>query len=530
MHGENSLELIFVLLGLMTVLAALARRTQIPYPIFLLLGGLAISFIPKLPTVELDPEMVFLLFLPPILTSSAYNTPIRDFKRNLRPILLLSLGLVIFTVLGIGVLMHFLIPQMPWAVAFVLGAILAPPDAIAATSIAERLGLPKRIVTILEGESLVNDASALIIYRAAIAAVAVVGGHFSLLELARDFVWVSLGGIAVGLALGFVINRMVTWLSDTPVEILLTLIGSFAAYVIAEQFHLSGVLASVVLGVYLGRQSPKAMSAQSRVESKVVWETLVFLINGTVFLLIGLQLPSVLSSLKADNMQNLLGYAVAVSLTVVVLRFVWVFPASYLPRILSRSLRERDPPPSWKYLTVISWTGMRGIVSLAAALSLPLEFPYRDLVIFLTFAVILVTLVGQGLSLPWLIGKLDLPKDTSHHREESWARLTAARAGLSKLDALEGEDWAKAGQVSALRSRYTNLQERYSARFWGQVHEHHEENSEAFTRLRFTLIEAELESLVEMRDNGTINDETMRNIQHELDLEWLRLESAGNRE
>jgi monovalent cation/hydrogen antiporter len=300
--------------------------------------------------------------------------------------------------------------------------------------------------------------------------------------------------------------------------------------VIAEQFHVSGVLASVVLGVYLGRQSSRAMSAQSRVEGKVVWETLVFLINGTVFLLIGLQLPSVLRSLKAENISNLFGYAVAVSLVVVILRFLWVFPATYLPRALSRAVRERDPAPSWKYPLIIGWTGMRGIVSLAAALSLPLEFPYRDLILFLTFAVILATLVGQGLSLPWLIGKLNLPKDTSHDREEAWARLTAARAGLSKLDTLEGEDWAKAGQISALRSRYTHLQERYSARFWGQVHEHHEANSEAFIRLRFTLIEAELESLVEMRDNGTINDETMRSVQHELDLEWLRLEQAGNRE
>jgi monovalent cation/hydrogen antiporter len=412
----------------------------------------------------------------------------------------------------------------------VLGAILAPPDAIAATSIAERLGLPKRIVTILEGESLVNDASALIIYRAAIAAAATAGSAFSMMDLARDFVWVSLGGIVVGLVLGYLINRMVMWLCDTPVEILLTLMGSFAAYVIAEQFHLSGVLASVVLGVYLGRQSPRAMSAQSRVEGKVVWETLVFLINGTVFLLIGLQLPSVLTSLKADNMGNLFGYALAVSLAVVVLRFLWVFPATYLPRVLSRAVRERDPAPSWKYPLVIGWTGMRGIVSLAAALSLPLGFPYRDLILFLTFAVILTTLVGQGLSLPWLIGKLKLPKDTSHHREESWARLTAARAGLVKLEALEGEGWAHSGQVKLMRSRYNNLQERYSARFWGRVHQEQENNVESFNRLRFSLIEAELEALVEMRDNGTINDETLRQVQHELDLEWLRLERGEARE
>ncbi len=435
---EGTLELIFSLLLLMVVLAAVARRVQVSYPIFLVLGGLLISLVPQLPLIELEPQLVFLLFLPPILTSAAFFTPVRDFRSNLRAILLLALGLVLFTTVVVAWVAHTLIPDLPWAAAFTLGAIVAPPDAVAATSVAKRLNLPRRIITILEGESLMNDASALVAYRVAIAAA--LTGTFSLGYATIDFFQASAGGIAIGLAIGWLTIHLLRKLDDTPIEVIITFLASFLSYLAAELLHVSGVLAAVFVGLYLGRRVTRVMSPQSRITSVDVWQIVVFLLNGLVFILIGLQLPTVFGRLMEASTKNLLVYAVAICLAVIVSRFVWVFPATYLPRWFSAKLRAHDPSPPWQAIVLIGWTGMRGIVSLAAALALPETFPARDLIIFLTFSVIIATLVGQGLTLPWLVRRLRIVDDSDPEHEEAKARWVAAKAGLARLEELSGED------------------------------------------------------------------------------------------
>jgi CPA1 family monovalent cation:H+ antiporter len=515
------LDVLLLLLTLMTALIAIARRGTLPYPIVLLVAGLAISLVPGLPDLRLEPDVVFLLFLPPILVSAAFYTPIRDFKRSIRPILLLSIGCVLFTTIAVGLVMHALIPALPLAAAFALGAIVAPPDAIAATAIAQRLGLPQRLVTVLEGESLVNDATALIAYRVAVGAA--VGGAFSLSQAGLDFVVNAVGGALVGLVMAWLVNRALTWLNDTPIEILVTVINSFLTYLIAERLHVSGVIACVVLGFAVGRKSDQTMSASMRIQAASVWEVIVLALNGLAFVLIGLQLPSVLERLP-QSPWTLVGYAVAVSLTVIVARIVWVFPASYLPRVFSRSIRERDPIQSWKFPATVAWAGMRGIVSLAAALALPEAFPARDLVLFLTFSVILATLLGQGLSLIALIRAFKFPEEHALEDEETKARFKTAMASLKRLEALQNEDWVREDHVQEMRNRIDSRQRRFQARFEdGDGDGELEGQHSALTRLQNELIEVELQTLVELRNSGIIGDEAMRRVQRDLDLERMRL-------
>jgi monovalent cation/hydrogen antiporter len=526
MHVQETIELIFSLLLLMTVLVAVARRTEIPYPIFLLLGGLLISLIPGLPLVELEPQLVFLLFLPPILTSAGYFTPIRDFRANLRPILLLAVGLVFFTIVAVALVAHAVIPGLPWAAAFALGAIVAPPDAIAATSIAQRLNLPRRIVTLLEGESLVNDASALVAYRVAIAAA--LTGAFSFGATAADFLLASVGGVVVGFIVGWLTVQILRLIDDTPVEVLITFLASFLVYLAAETLHFSGVLAAVVTGIYLGRHGSQVMSSQTRIEGVAVWQIVVFLLNGLVFILIGLQLPAVLERLTEAPVATLAWYALMISLAVVISRFVWVFPAAYLPRWASAKLRARDPYPPWQAIVILGWAGMRGIVSLAAALALPAAFPARDLIIFLTFSIILVTLVGQGLSLPWLIRRLAVAEDGDPAHEEAKARWAAAKAGLTRLEELAGEAWVQAHHADHLREHYSARAERFRARYQYNEEETSQQQASAMVQLEYALMDAELEALIKLRDQGVINDEALRRVQRELDLERLRIGVDGD--
>jgi CPA1 family monovalent cation:H+ antiporter len=522
---EETLELIFSLLLLMVVLAAVARRTQISYPIFLVLGGLLISLLPQLPLIELEPSLVFLLFLPPILTSAGYFTPIRDFRANLRPILLLAVGLVLFTTVVVAIAAHALIPELSWATAFTLGAIVAPPDAVAATSVAQRLNLPRRIITILEGESLMNDASALVAYRVAI--VAALTGTFSLGQAAVDFLLSSVGGTVVGLVLSWLTIQLLRRIDDTPIETIITFLASFLAYLAAESLHVSGVLAAVFAGITFGRYGSRVLSPQTRVASEYTWQIVVFLLNGLVFILIGLQLPAVLERLAEASGTDLLGYALAIGLVVIVSRFVWVFPATYLPRWLSTKLRARDPAPPWQAVVVISWTGMRGIVSLAAALALPQSFPARDLIIFLTFSVIIATLVGQGLSLPWLVRRLKIIDDGGREHEEAKARWVAAKAGLVRLEELVMEDGTHAEHADHLREHYQARAERFRARYQRSDDELPEQDVAARMRLEHALMDAELAALVQLRDQGVINDEVLRQMQRELDLERLRIGEDG---
>lgn len=539
---------IFLLLAAVAALATLANRIKVPYPILLVVSGLALAFLPVdfLPEYRLDPEIVFVLFLPPLLFSSAFFTSWRDFKWNLRPIGLLAVGLVLVTVLAVAVVAHY-VAGLSWVAAFVLGAIVSPTDAIAATAIAQRLGVPRRIVTLIEGESLLNDATGIVAYRIA-AGVAAGTALFSIWGAGLQFVVGAVGGVAVGVFVGWVVIRAFQSLNDTPVEIVVSLLAPFAAYLAAEELpHLvwhellgfegepffSGVLAAVAGGLYVGRFSPTILSPTSRLEGGAVWNVVVFLLNGLAFILIGLQLPRVLAGLQDQDYSNLqlLWYAAAVSLAVILVRILWVFPATYLPRIVFKSIRERDPSPPWRSVAVISWAGMRGVISLAAALALPLTtqsgaaFPQRDLILFLTFNVILATLVLQGLSLPFLIRALGLEDDGSVEREETRARIEAADAALARLEELAEEDWVREDTADRVRGMFGYRRSRFVARHLGVDDDGYEERSQAYQRLSRELLRAQRNALVRLRNEGEISDEALHRIERDLDLEETRLES-----
>ena len=534
-NGPSISSILILVLGLLVAVVALAiiaPRLHIPYPILLVLGGLLLGFVPGLPRFTLDPDVVFLLFLPLLLSSSAWQTSWRDFHANLRPISLLAFGMVLLTTIVVAVVVHVLIPGLPWAVAFVLGAIVSPTDAVAATAIAQRLGIPQRIVTILEGESLVNDATGLVAYRFAVAAV--VTGVFSLGEASLQFVVVSVGGIALGLVAGWSLSYVHRWLDNPPLEITVTLVTPFAVYLLGEEvLHVSGVLATVTTGLYLAWRAPTFFSSGTRLQAEAVWAMLIFLLNGLVFILIGLQLPGILAILNTTIAQRspilLVWYAILVSLTVILARLVWVFPQALLPRLLSRRLRERDPFPGWRPVVLIGWTGMRGVVSLAAALALPevtaegAAFPERAFVIYLTFGVILATLVVQGLSLPLLIRGLGLHDDGASERQEMQARLTAAQAALARLDELASQNEVSQESAQHLRKHYEAQVRSLTKRFKKAANEPGEDHAMTYQRLQREALQAERSAVIGLRNQGEINDEVLRRIERELDLEEQRL-------
>lgn len=543
----QGLELILGLLVAVAALATLAARLKIPYPIFLVVGGSLLGFVPGLPRIELDPEMVFLIFLPPLLYVSALFTSWRDFRANIRPISLLAVGLVLITTVIVAVIAHFLV-GLPWAAAFVLGAIVSPTDAIAATTVARRLGVPRRIVTVLEGESLVNDATGIVAYRIAVAAV--VTGAFSFLEASLQFVVGAAGGVAFGLATGWLVVWARRRLSEDPsVQNTLSLLTPFASYLLAEELptylwhdlfglpgelHLSGVLAVVATGLYLGRRGPYIVSSGTRLQGYAVWELVTFLLNGLIFVLIGFQLRTVVGGLDEYTLGELALYAILISLTVILARMLWVFPATYLPRWVSRRIRERDPSPSPRAVMVIAWTGMRGVISLAAALALPLQtasgadFAGRDLIIFLTYGVILATLVVQGLSLPVLIRALGLEDDHIGDKEEVEGRILVAEAALERLEDLVEEDWVRDDTAERMRAFYNYRRNRFAARSNGGGADGDpdglEERSSSYQRLTMELLNAQRRTLVRLRDEGRIGDEAMHRIERDLDLEESRLE------
>ena len=539
------LEIILGLLLAVAALATLATRLGVPYPILLVLGGSALGFVPGLPPVELDPELVFLLFLPPLLYVSALFTSWRDFRANVRPITLLAVGLVLMTTFVVASVAHTVV-GLPWGAAFVLGAIVSPTDAIAATSVAQRLGVPRRIVTILEGESLVNDATGIVAYRVAVAAV--VTGAFSVWEAGLQFVVGAAGGVAAGFAVGWLVVWARRHLSEDPsVQNTISLLTPFVAYLAAEELphslwgllhdlfgvpgdlYFSGVLAVVTTGLYLGRKGPYIISSGTRLQGYATWELITFLLNGLIFILIGLQLRSVVEGLNEYTAGQLVSYALLTSLTVILVRMIWVFPATYVPRWASRRIRERDPSPSWRNVSVIAWTGMRGVISLAAALALPLQtasgvlFPDRDLIIFLTFCVILATLVVQGLSLPVLIRALGLEDDRIGDKEETHGRVSIAEAALERLDELVDEDWVREDTAERIRGLYSYRRNRFASRFEGDP-EGVEERSAAYQHLMVELLGAQRLRLITMRDEGSIGDEVMHRIERDLDLEESRLE------
>jgi monovalent cation/hydrogen antiporter len=517
--------------GLMIAVAALsvlAGVLDIPYPILLVVGGLGLGFMPGVPEVKLEPDLVLALFLPPLLYSAAFFANLRDLKRDLRSISTLSIGLVLATTVTVALVAHALVPAMPWAAAFALGAVVSPTDPLAATTVARRVGAPRRFVNVIEGESLVNDGTALVAYRVAVAAA--IGQGFSLLDAGIRFVGGAAGGIAIGLVVGFLITEVRRRIEDPPVEITISLFTGYAAFLPAEQLGLSGVLAAVTAGIYLGWLAPEISSANMRMQGFAVWSTLIFLLNAVLFVLIGLQMPTIVDGLDGFSTGEVAGYAAAVCAVVIATRIAWVFVITGIIRTLDRreSQRARRTPAAQLFLT--GWAGMRGAVSLAAALAIPLEtdagaaFPNRDLIIFLTFAVIFVTLVVQGLSLPWLIRRLGIQDDGEEDREELRARLTAAAAALERLDELAEADWTRDDTVERMRGMYDYRRRRFKARAGKIEDDGYEDRSQAYQRLVRELIVAQRAAVVGLRNEGGISNDVMHRIERELDLEETRLE------
>jgi Na+/H+ antiporter len=438
--------------------------------------------------------------------------------------LLLSIGLVLFTTAGVAVVAHVLL-GLSWPIAFVLGAVLSPTDAVAASAIAKRMGLPQRLVTVLEGESMVNDATGLVVYTFAVAAL--VSGSFQPGAASLQFVVVSLGGLVVGLVIGWPLAWLHRHLDDAPIEITITLLTPFAAYLLAEEVQVSGVLAVLSAGLYLSRHSSRFFSSTTRLEANAVWNVLVFVLNGLLFLLIGLQLHQLLGTVGDQSLATVIGEALLISLAVILVRLVWVFPAAYLPRWLFPRLRARDPYPGWRNVLVVAWTGLRGGISLAAALALPLSiqagqlFPERDLLIAFTFGVILVTLVGQGLSLIPLIRWLGITSDGTHEQEREHARKTAAQAAVTRLQELAGQEWVPETLLMDLRARYEEKARHAAEHLDGNLPPHEAEIA-SHRRLHREIIQAERVAVIGLRDRGKIDDEVLREMERELDLEDQR--------
>jgi Na+/H+ antiporter len=523
----NALELILVLLVVAAALAVAAERLKIPYPILLVLGGLGLAFVPGLPAVKIDPELVLLLFFPPLLYAAAWFTSWRDFAANSRPITLLAVGLVVVTTTAVAWIAHAVIPGMSWSVAFVLGAIVSPPDAVAATGVTQRLKVPRRIVTILEGESLVNDATGLVAYRFALAAVAT--GNFSFTQAGGRFAFVAAGGVAVGLAVGWLVAQIHRRMEDFELETVITLLTPYAAYIPAEHLGVSGVLATVAAGGYLGWRNPQLLSALTRFRGQGVWRVLLLLFNGLVFILIGLQLASIRALTTGIPWPSLIGYAAAVSGVVILARLIYVPIGTYLPRLLSRRIRERDPNPPWQAVALIGWTGMRGIVSLALALALPLAlpngspFPQRAVVVVVSFAVILATLVVQGLTLPAVIKALKLNDDGADLREEREALRQASEAAVKRLTEIDDISIINPQLMERVRLPYAQRLERLTE----QTREDPEcrlteGESATFRRLRGEALDAERKVIVALRNQGRISEEVLHRVQEALDLEALQ--------
>ncbi len=523
-------QTIVVLFALVAGLVIIAQKFGLPYPVLLVLGGLALTFIPGLPELRLRPDVVFYFFLPALIYPAALFSSWRDFRRNLRAILLLAIGLVLLTMVVVAWVAHWMLPSLPWAAAFALGAIVSPPDEVAASSVLRRLSVPHRIDAILEGESLVNDATALVALQFAIAAM--MTGHFSIQEASLRFVWVATGGIGFGLLVGVVMRWIQRHLDDPPVQITISLITPFLAYLPAEHLRISGILAVVAAGMYLGWHSPVMISPRTRLQAYSFWQIIAFLLNGFVFITIGLQLPGIMRALGGVSRLSLFAEGLWVSGAVVAVRILWVFSATYLPRWLSRKFRERDPAPPWRQTALVAWAGMRGVISLAAAFALPFvlsngrPFPGRNYILFLTFSVILTTLVFQGLTLPLLIRKLGIKDDGSTDEEERLARVEANKAAIKLINELAEKSEFPANAVDRLHAEYDDRLEQLELcaenpdDCTGQI------MTPTYQRLQQQALYVERQTIVRLRNQKVINDDALRRIQRDLDLAEARL-TAG---
>jgi Na+/H+ antiporter len=512
--------IVFGLLVAVAGLAVLARAIGLPYPILLVLGGCAIGFVPGVPTVQLNPDIVLLLFLPFLLYGAAFFSSLRDLRANVRPIGLLAIGLVIVTMVTVAAVAHFAI-GLSWPVAFVLGAIVSPTDPVAAAEILRSLNAPRRIVTVIEGESLINDWTALVLYKFAVAAV--VTGSFWLPDAAGQFVLNGVGGVALGLVVGRIIREVRRRIADPQIGITISILSGYAAYLPAEELGLSGVIAAVTVGIYMGWYTPELTTAVQRIQGQAVWELITFLVNAGLFLLVGLQLPSVIDALSGRGAGELAGWAALTAATVIVTRLVWVF-------VLASIAFAREDRPKSRRLAIVAWSGMRGSVSLAAALAIPLStdagqhFPDRDLVIFLTFAVIFGTLVLQGMTLKPLIRALGVEDDGEEEREEQKARIKASEAAIGRIDELADEDWTYDDSIDRARRLYGYRRDRFRARFDDEDDGGYEERSGQYQRLARELLDAQRRELLRLRNEGRISDEVRRRVERDFDLEESRLE------
>ena len=526
----NDLQIVIAALFVSAAgLNAMANWLQVPYPIPLVLGGLVLGLVPGLPAIQLNPDLVLLVFLPPLLYSSAFFADLRALRADARVISLSAIGLVLATTVAVAVIGHEVI-GLPWAVSFALGAIVSPTDPAAATAIMRRVGAPRRLVNIVEGESLFNDATALVAYKVAVAAA--VGESVSAGATVLEFFGDAAGGIAMGLAVGWVIAQVRRRVTDINTELTISLFSAYGAFVPANQLGLSGVLAVVACGVYLGFRAPEIASPESRILSEGLWSVLAFLLNAVLFILIGLQLPTIVDGLSGRPAGQVIGYAAAVCATVIAIRFLWNFVVTVLIRAIDRRPSQVARRAGWRTRVIGGWAGMRGAVSLAAALALPLHtdsgapLPGRELIQFITFALILVTVVVQGLTLPVLIRKLGVVEDGGEEdQEELRARLAIARAALDRVDQLEGEEWTREATVDRVRQLYEFRQRRFKVRA-GKMDDADgiEEGSMRYQRMMHEIYTAQREALVELRDARQISSEVLRRVEREIDLEESRLE------
>jgi CPA1 family monovalent cation:H+ antiporter len=514
-----------LLLALMVAVAGLsvlARVVRVPYPILLVLGGLVLGFLPGMPAVELPPELVLVAFLPPLLYWAGFFASPRDLQADARAISMSAVGLVLATAVAVAVTAHAMVEGMTWPAAFALGAIVSPTDPLAASAIGRRLGVPRRLLTLLEGESLVNDATALVAYRVAVAAA--VGGSFVAWQAGLRFVVGTAGGVAVGLLVGWLVAELRRRLDEPVVEIVVSVFTGYAAYLPAELLGVSGVLAAVTAGLYVGWRAPELASAATRLLGFSFWEVLVYLANAVLFILVGLQLRPILEELDGTAVAILVGQGALVSAVVVAVRLGWGFSIPYLVRLVDRRPSQVLRRVGARERLMIGWSGMRGAVSLAAALALPLDFPMRNLILFLTFSVIFATLVVQGLTLPTLIRRLNFEQDDAEEREEIRARLAATHAALDRLDELAGADWTRDDTVERLHGLYEFRRRRLKARGGYLEDDGTEDRSQAYQRLLRELLQAQRQAIVRLRNQGQISNDVMHRIERELDLEDTRLE------
>ena len=516
-------ELIVVFLLAMVFLGILAQRLAVPYPVLFVLGGLALGFLPGLPPLVLAPELIFLVFLPPLLMAGGWFTSRRDLRANARPIIWLAVGLVLVNTGVVAVVSHAAL-GLGWAVAFVLGAIVSPTDDVAVIALAQTLRIPPRVMTIVSAEGLFNDVTSLVAYGVAVTAVTT--GAFSVGDAVLSLVVVAVGGAAIGLAAGLLIDWTVQRIDDVSLAITFTLLTPYAVYLAATALGVSAVLAVVVTGVVSGSHEARTFRAITRRPALAVWQALTFLLNAFLFILVGLDFPAVLRDLVGPSLKANVGYAALISLTVIVFRLLWVFVMGYAPWLAGLPRQRRSRPPNWRNAVLMGWAGTRGAISLAAALALPLAFPGRSLIIFVTFGVIFSTLVLQGVSLPSLLRWLRIADDGKIDREESVARAASAEAALRVLADPEVTGAYPAALVDDLRTHYTHDLRRASRETDAAREPDVPRSADSLSpskRLRLGLIAAEREAIIGLRDQGEIGDQVLRRVEEDLDLEELRL-------